>query len=118
MKQSPDHTTVYVDGSGGENSGYGYVVPETGESHYIYEPGLTNNQAEYKAILAALEKYDSPATIYSDSKVVVSQINHEYAINNGVLRDMARKVWAIKDKGTHIRWISRKDNAAGKMLGS
>ena len=33
--------TVYVDGSGGEDSAYGYYVLETGESYYKKEPGLT-----------------------------------------------------------------------------
>ena len=38
--------SVYVDGSGGSNSGYGYFVKNTGESHYENKPDLTNNQAE------------------------------------------------------------------------
>lgn len=115
-------TSVYVDGSGGPNSGYGYFVKETGESHYKAEPGLTNNQAEYAAILAALERFagsGSPVTIYSDSKVVVSQLNHEYAINSPALREMARKAWGMTaSKNVEIRWISRRENLAGKMLGS
>ena len=38
--------SVYVDGSGGANSGYGYFVKETGESFYEKKPNITNNQAE------------------------------------------------------------------------
>ena len=115
--------TIYVDGAGGENSGYGYVVPETGRSEYVTEPGLTNNQAEYKAVLIALDEFanlGSPVMLYSDSKVVVSQINHEYAINNTTLREMARKVWLAmaKYEDIQIRWIPRKENVCGKMLGS
>jgi ribonuclease HI len=49
--------SVYVDGSGGENSGYGYFVKETGESFYEKKPNITNNQAEYMAIIAALKKF-------------------------------------------------------------
>ncbi len=49
--------SVYVDGSGGPNSGYGYFVKETGESFYAKKPDLTNNQAEYLAIISALNKY-------------------------------------------------------------
>ena len=118
----PPAASVYVDGAGGSNSGYGYFVRETGESHYKTEPGLTNNQAEYAAILAALERFagsGSPVTIYSDSKVVVSQLNHEYAINNPALREMARKAWGmITSKNVEIRWVPRRENLAGKMLGS
>ena len=111
---------VYVDGSGGAKSGYGYVT-ETGESYYKVEPGLTNNQSEYMAILAALEKFtslDKHLVIYSDSKVVVSQINHEYSINNPVLRELCRKVWPLISEHVVVRWIPRKENIAGKMLGS
>ena len=46
---------------------------------------LTNNQAEYLAIISALNKFvDSTdeITIYSDSKNTVNQLNHEFAINN------------------------------------
>jgi ribonuclease HI len=64
---------VYVDGSGGENSGYGYFVKETGESFYEKKPNLTNNQAEYMAIIAALKKFvnsDDKIIIFSDSKIL------------------------------------------------
>ena len=74
--------TIYVDGAGGSSSGYGYFVRETGESEYVDKPGLTNNQAEYSAVLVALERFAGsagPTTILSDSQVVVRQINHEYA---------------------------------------
>ena len=86
--------SIYVDGSGGENSGYGYFVKETGESFYEKKPSITNNQAEYLAIISALEKFVSTnhiVTIYSDSKNTVFQLNHEYAINSETLRDLARK---------------------------
>ncbi len=61
--------SVYVDGSGGENSGYGYFVKETGESFYEKKPNITNNQAEYMAIIAALKKFlnsNEEITIFSD----------------------------------------------------
>ena len=85
---------MYVDGSGGEDSAYGYYVLETGESYYKKEHGLANTQAEYAAILAALEKFESsksPVVVYSDSKVIVEQLNHEAGTKNPVIRDMARK---------------------------
>ena len=51
--------SVYVDGSGGSNSGYGYFVKDTGESYYENKPDLTNNQAEYLAIISALKKFET-----------------------------------------------------------
>ena len=50
---------IYTDGSGarlnGEGSGFAWFREDTGESHVEFVGGLTNNQAEYKAILSALE---------------------------------------------------------------
>lgn len=115
--------SVYVDGSGGSNSGFGFFVKETGESFYEKKSEITNNQAEYMAIISALKKFvdtDNQITIYSDSKNTVNQLNHEFAINNEKLRDLARESWVIIAKFSNllIVWIPRKENLAGKMLGS
>jgi ribonuclease HI len=114
---------IYVDGAGGTNSGYGYYIKETGESFYEKKPDITNNQAEYMAIIAALKKFvatDDEVTIYSDSKNTVSQLNHEFAINNEQLKQLAREAWPIIAKYSKLKitWIPRKENLAGKMLGS
>ena len=115
--------SVYVDGSGGSNGGFGFFVKETGESFYEKKSEITNNQAEYMAIISALKKFvdtDNEITIYSDSKNTVNQLNHEFAINNEKLRDLARESWIIiaKFSKLSIVWIPRKENLAGKMLGS
>ena len=115
--------SVYVDGSGGSNSGFGFFVKETGESFYEKKSEITNNQAEYMAIILALKKFvdtDNEITIYSDSKNTVNQLNHEFAINNEKLRDLARESWVIIARFSNllIVWIPRKENLAGKMLGS
>jgi ribonuclease HI len=114
---------VYVDGSGGEKSGYGFFIKETGESFYEHKSGLTNNQAEYSAIIAALKKFqgsEDKITIFSDSKNTVNQLNHEFAINNEQLRALARESWLLIHQipELKIKWIPRKENLAGKMLGS
>jgi ribonuclease HI len=115
--------SIYVDGSGGPNSGFGFFVKETGESFYEKRPNVTNNQAEYLAIVTALKKFlDSKEEIfiYSDSKNTVSQLNHEYAINSSDLRKLAMEAWELLGKYSNlsIKWIPRKENLAGKMLGS
>ena len=115
--------SIYVDGSGGENSGYGYFVKETGDSFYEKKPNLTNNQAEYLAIITALKKFvdsDQEITIFSDSKNTISQLNHDYAINNEQLRVLAQEAWSIIGKYSKLTltWVPRKENLAGKMLGS
>ncbi|HZS73297.1 MAG TPA: reverse transcriptase-like protein [Candidatus Nitrosotalea sp.] len=115
--------SVFVDGSGGTNSGFGYFVKETGESFYEKKSDITNNQAEYMAIISVLKKFSGIAdeiVIYSDSKNTVSQLNHEYAINNDQLRNLAREAWELMTKlpNLKITWIPRNQNLAGKMLGS
>jgi ribonuclease HI len=114
---------VYVDGSGGPNGGFGFFVKETGESFYEKKPEITNNQAEYMAIISALNKFvdsNDEITIFSDSKNTVNQLNHKFAINNEQLRDLARQAWNVMGKFSNlsINWIPRKENLAGKMLGS
>ena len=115
--------SVYVDGSGGSNSGYGYFVRETGDSFYEKQPNLTNNQAEYMGVISALKKFAGsgiPVTIFSDSQNTVNQLNHKYAINNDRLRELARQAWllAAQIPDLHIVWVPRGENLAGRMLGS
>lgn len=115
--------SVFVDGSGGTNSGYGFFVKETGESFYEKKSDITNNQAEYMAIISVLKKFSNvqdEVVIYSDSKNTVSQLNHEFAINNEQLRSLAREAWELISKFVNlkIKWIPRNENLAGKMLGS
>jgi len=112
---------VYVDGSGGPTGGFGYFVKETGESFYEKKPEITNNQAEYMAIIAALKNLNNEEiTIFSDSKNTINQLNHEFAINNEKLRELAREAWTLMGKFPKITllWVPRKENLAGKMLGS
>jgi ribonuclease HI len=115
--------SIFVDGSGGPEGGYGFFVKETGESFYKKEPNVTNNQAEYLAIISVLKKFSNSTdeiTVYSDSKNTVSQLNHEYAINNNQLRALAMEAWELlgKYQNLKIKWIPRAENLAGKMLGS
>jgi len=118
-------THVYVDGSGKPKSTYGYYVKETGVAKHFRGSDLTNNQAEYLAIIEVLkdpilQKADS-LIIYSDSQNTVKQLNHEYAINDDALRELALQAWDLISKSNvkiKIQWIPRKINLAGKMLGS
>ena len=115
--------SIFVDGSGGPKGGFGYFVKETGDSFYEKRPGITNNQAEYMAIITVLQNFSDSSediTIFSDSRNTVSQLNHEFAINNENLRELARQAWVLMKNFSKltILWIPRKENLAGKMLGS
>ena len=115
--------SIYVDGAGGANSGYGFFVNETGESLYENKSDITNNQAEYMAIISTLRKFensDDEIKIFSDSKNTVNQLNHEFAINNDKLRSLAREAWSLMANFSNLTltWVPRSRNLAGKMLGS
>ena len=77
---------VYVDGSGPPKSQYGYYIEELNKPRMFKKENITNNQAEYLAIIEALSDPDmqdaESVIIYSDSKNTVMQLNHEYAIRS------------------------------------
>ena len=77
----------------------------------------------FGAIISALKKFvdtNDEITIYSDSKNTVSQLNHDFAINSEPLKELAREAWPLIAKYSKLKivWIPRKENLAGKMLGS
>ncbi len=89
---------------------------------------ITTNQAEYKAILAALHfvvDYALPGEsteIFSDSQLAVRQINRDYTISNLALDNLALCVWSAQEeaKKKHVKviltWIPREENRAGIIL--
>lgn len=88
-----------------------------------YHDGISNNEAEYLAIITALNNVinkDNQIVILSDSQLVVNQINHKYGINNEKLRRLATQVWVLEKKFDkfELHWLRRSENKAGKMLGS
>ena len=75
------------------------------------------------AIIAALKNFvgsKEEITIFSDSKNTISQLNHDFAINNEQLRTLAQEAWALIGRFSKLTltWVPRKENLAGKMLGS
>jgi probable phosphoglycerate mutase len=82
----------------------------------------TNNQAEYRAIIAALEKAISAgakqAIVKSDSKLVVEQINGRYKIKNTALRPLYQKVVQLVGslESFSIIYVPREQNAEADAL--
>ncbi|HSE84092.1 MAG TPA: ribonuclease HI family protein [Thermodesulfobacteriota bacterium] len=83
---------VYIDGASRGNpgkSGIGVVIKEKQENiHRIkkFLGTLTNNQAEYKALIAALEAArelkKNHLKIYTDSLLLANQINGNWRVSN------------------------------------
>ena len=82
----------------------------------------TNNQAEYQAIIAAMEKAISLGARYielkSDSELVVKQINGRYKVKNTALRPLYQKVVHLTGslEGFTITHIPREQNAEADAL--
>ena len=121
--------TIYTDGAARGNPGpaaIGVVIKdETGNVIATVSRRLgttTNNQAEYRAIVAALEKALTlgarHVVVKSDSELVVKQINGLYKIKNAALRPLY--VEAVRLIGSldsfSISYIPRSQNAAADAL--
>ncbi len=89
----------------------------------------TNNEAEYYALLKALELIAEKATgkvpgnigeavVRSDSKLVVNQVNGEWRVEDEKLIELSEKARdLIEDLGSiRLEWVPREENLAGLWL--
>ena len=82
----------------------------------------TNNQAEYRALIAALEKATrlgtSKANIYLDSELVVKQINGKYRVKRATLKPLYHQVKQLQSRleGFTITHIPRQQNTEAHHL--
>ena len=82
----------------------------------------TNNQAEYRAVIAALKEAvrlgAAEADIYLDSELVVKQINGRYRVRNAALKPLYLQVKGLAGslKGFRISHIPRRQNAEADGL--
>jgi len=108
---------VFSDGGARGNPGPAaaafIVLSETGQvlttnSRYL---GLrTNNQAEYEALIAALQFAATvnaeEVTCHLDSELVTKQLTGEYAVKNSELRKLWSKVRELNKCFKKVRFIS------------
>lgn len=121
--------TFYTDGGARGNpgpAGSGAYSPELGEFKR-YLGVATNNQAEYTAIIMALEQAVSyqanhpqlqEVHCFMDSELAVKQLRREYKVKNLELQKLFVKVWNLTTKFkkvtfTHVR---REQNQAADRL--
>ena len=84
----------------------------------------TNNQAEYRAIIAALEKAielgAKHVDINLDSQLVVRQISGEYRVKNAALKPLCQQVKQLLSllEGFTITHIPRQQNKEADNLAS
>ncbi len=109
---------IYTDGSG-KTGKYIYVVEDTNEVEIFQKKGITNNVAEYLAVIEALKAFPKEdIEVISDSQLIVNQLQMKYAIKDDDLRKLAEEVWNLS-KGRTVSFVNvpREKNKAGKILG-
>ncbi|MAP71305.1 MAG: ribonuclease H [Candidatus Marinimicrobia bacterium] len=84
--------TLYIDGAAdlhSKTAGIGGVIYDSDEEIFSFSEYLhdsTNNEAEYGALIAGLKHLIKlnllSSTIYSDSELIVKQVNGEYRVKN------------------------------------
>jgi len=116
---------MFFDGAGcrpgGEGSGFAWICPDTNQRHVERVKGLTNNQAEYKGFLAALQHLpeDSTVEMFSDSQLICSQFTGQYRVKDYALQELLSEVLALilnKRLKVTLQWVPRSQNLAGKLL--
>ncbi len=96
--------TIYTDGGSRGNpgeSGIGIIIDskEGRDGYYQYIGTATNNEAEYMALVKALEiakeKGYSSVAVFCDSELIVKQVSGEYKTKSGVLYKHNSKIKEI-----------------------
>ena len=114
---------IYIDG--GTRGSRICLVDKDEEIIHVRKTRLgeipTNNELEYLALEFALHyianRYrDKPITIYSDSKLIVNQINGKWIVTTETLRPLYDKCMRKMTDDIKIKWVSRRFNLAGHVL--
>ena len=113
---------VYIDGASRGNPGLAWigiviVQPSLRRKEYREFIGIaTNNQAEYKAMIKALELLKamgiSRVRIFSDSQLLIRQLNGEYKVRSPGLKKLFHEVKKREKffKSIEYRHIPREEN--------
>ncbi len=100
---TPERLIIYTDGASSGNPGPSAIgaVIKDGQGKVISRISrrighATNNQAEYRAVIAALEEATrlgaGEVEIRSDSELVVKQLKGRYRVKKATLRPLYQKV--------------------------
>jgi ribonuclease HI len=122
--------TIHTDGASRGNPGaaaFAYVIEQDGQPP-LEEAGclgqMTNNQAEYTALVRALERAlqlgaGHRVLLHSDSELMVKQMAGEYRVKNGELRDLYQQAQELRRQmkgGVILRHVRREHNSRADAL--
>lgn len=125
MKETKSSIRIFADGSGqrpdGKASGFAWIREDTKQHHIERIDGLTNNVAEYQAVISALKALPTGCAveIFTDSTLVVSQLRGECRILDPKLAKLASEVKTISERKRltlKVTWVPRRENLAGKLI--
>ncbi len=126
--------TIYTDGGARGNPGpaaIGVVIIQNGQTIKKYSEFIdeaTNNQAEYQAVVFALKKVkllfgkkkakETEIEFYSDSELIIKQLNHQYKIKEEELQPLFIKTWnlMLDFKQVIFKHIPREKNKEADRL--
>jgi ribonuclease HI len=127
---------IYTDGGSRGNPGPAAIgvafCNEKGETFKKYSQflgeNLTNNEAEYKAVIFALKKFkqlfgkklakNSEIELRTDSEFLVKQLKGEYKVKEAKIQTLFLKVWNLRldFKKLKFKVISREKNKTADSL--
>ncbi len=122
--------TIYSDGAARGNpgpAGAGAVLTDAsgkvvGEVCRYLGDGMTNNQAEYNALLLALKEAEkrgaTRVSVFADSELMVKQIMGEYKVKNEGIKPLHAEAVSILRRfgGYSIAYVPREKNKRADKL--
>ncbi|MEM1942494.1 MAG: ribonuclease HI family protein [Candidatus Caldarchaeum sp.] len=127
MPRLEDFARAHVDGAARGNpgpAGLGVVFEAGGrvEKYGEYLGRMTNNQAEYHALIKALEialtRGVRRLEVFTDSQLLAKQVNEEYKVRSPVLKPLHAKVVDLTSRLEmfEIKYVGRRENAEADRL--
>jgi len=124
---------IHTDGGARGNpgpSGIGVVIESDGakKTYREFIGHATNNEAEYKALIFALQKVKQLSgktktkslsiECFLDSELVVKQMNHEYKLNDENIQKFFLQIWNITVEFGEVKYIHipREKNSEADQL--
>ena len=120
---------IYIDGAARGNpgeAGIGIIIKDAQDSQirqlYKYIGQATNNIAEYTALIFGLQEALilglKDIVVYSDSELLVKQLNGDYRVKNSNLRPYYEQFLHLKTglQGLEVKQIGREENRQSDKL--
>lgn len=125
---SADTATVHIDGASRGNPGaaaFACVLQRPGLPVVEFAEAIgtaTNNVAEYTALVAALEKAAElgvrKLTVFSDSELIVKQMNGEYKVKNADMQELYKEAVELRKRfeSVVLKHVRREQNKRADEL--